>query len=113
MALDALYATLPELACQRKCQAVCGPIQATPLERDRILHRHHRVLRNSYGQGTPCRLLTADGACAVYEDRPLICRLTGLTRETACPHGCEPERWMGEQEASDMMQTLLRMSAHG
>lgn len=89
---------LPALACQRQCQASCGPIAATPRERDRILRRHHRVLAPDH-TGRRCRLLTEAGDCAVYEDRPMICRLWGLTRAMACPHGCVPERWLTEDEA--------------
>jgi len=105
MDLDARYAALPALACQQKCQAVCGPIQATPVERDRILRRHHRVLGHLNRR---CRLLTDDGACAVYADRPLVCRVVGLTRETACPHGCVPERWLTEREVIDLMKPLYQ-----
>ena len=106
MDLDARYAALPALACQGRCQAACGPITATPPERDRILRRHHRVLRNQPGR--PCRLLTPEGTCAVYPDRPLICRLYGVVPSMRCPHGCAPTRWLTEAEASAVMQELLR-----
>ena len=89
---------LPQLVCQRKCQASCGPIQATPRERWHILRTHQRVLAPDH-TGQRCRLLTEAGECAVYADRPMICRLYGLTPEMACPHGCVPERWLTEAEA--------------
>ncbi len=95
--LAALYAALPALACQGRCQAVCGPVTATPLERDQILRVHHRALAPDH-TGRRCRLLTEAGACAVYADRPLVCRVVGLTKETACPHGCVPERWLTDAE---------------
>jgi Fe-S-cluster containining protein len=31
----------------------------------------------------PCPMLDADGRCAIYEDRPLVCRLIGLPLRTA------------------------------
>jgi hypothetical protein len=71
--------TLPALACQRKCQDSCGPIQATPREREQILRTHHRVLAPDH-TGRRCRLLTADGACSVYADRPAFAYLTEAAR---------------------------------
>jgi hypothetical protein len=35
-ALDALYATLPRLDCQKKCSECCGPVTMTRLEAKRI-----------------------------------------------------------------------------
>lgn len=89
---------LPTLVCQRKCQESCGPIAATPRERLHILRTHHRVLAPDH-TGRRCRLLTTDGACSVYADRPMICRLYGLVESMRCPHGCEPSRWLTEAEA--------------
>lgn len=107
MDLDALYAELPTLACQGRCQAICGPIRATPAERARILRRHHRVLAPDH-TGRACRLLTDGGQCAVYADRPMVCRLWGLTPEMACPHGCEPARWLTDDDVTHYMQAVLR-----
>ena len=88
---------LPQLVCQRKCQDSCGPIQATPRERMHILWTHHRVLAPDH-TGTRCRLLTESGDCAVYADRPMICRLWGVVETMRCPHGCVPERWLTDEE---------------
>lgn len=98
---------LPALVCQRKCQASCGPIHATPREKAHILRTHHRVLAPDH-TGRACRLLTEDGACEVYEDRPMICRLYGLTPEMACPHGCTPDRWLTDTEAFAYLTEALR-----
>lgn len=48
-----------------------------------------------------------DGACAVYEDRPTICRLWGATQSMPCPHGCTPEGALTREESHE----LLRLSA--
>lgn len=108
-ALATIYASLPTLTCQRKCQAVCGPINPPPVERMRILRRTRQSVGTSEVGGTVCRLLEADGRCAVYEDRPMICRLVGLTHETACPHGCKPERWLSDDEAYQAMRAVFQV----
>ena len=109
-ALAELYASLPALACQQRCQAVCGPIAGTPVEYRRIMHRHRRALGAGH-TATQCGCLTDAGACAIYADRPLICRLVGLTEATACPHGCVPERWLTEEQAYQAMRAVFRMRA--
>ncbi len=116
-ALDALYATLPRLDCQRKCQSCCQSFGMNWLEKRRIeavagplkTRRIACYTEGLYGEkgaligvhelleGT-CPMLK-DGACTVYEQRPFICRVWGLTKKTACPHGCVPERWLSDDEA--------------
>jgi Fe-S-cluster containining protein len=89
--------SLPRLDCQRKCQASCGPIRATQREREHILRTHGRMLGVDH-TGRRCRLLTEAGDCAVYADRPMICRLFGMVKSMRCPHGCEPTRWLTDEE---------------
>lgn len=38
-----------------------------------------------------CPHLGCNG-CEVYEERPLICRLFGITASLACPNGAHPEK---------------------
>lgn len=102
VALEALYAQLPKIECQRKCQACCGPIMMTRLESKRLPEIELDKVPLKFGVGfytrTPsetliCPLLK-NGECSVYERRPAICRLWGLTEELRCPWGCEPDvRW--------------------
>jgi Fe-S-cluster containining protein len=122
-ALDALYATLPKLNCQRKCVACCCDFGMTGLEQWRleaqvgplktVRMRCNTELGASLGvhnvlQGA-CPLLK-DGACSVYTIRPAICRLWGTTQHMRCPHGCQPERLLTEAEAFAFMREALRLS---
>lgn len=95
--LDALYATLPRVACQRQCQESCGIIIMTRVEWRRI--QRQRPLKPKFLPDGTCPLLKA-GACSVYRVRPLICRLWSLSQDPRlrCPWGCEPERWMTDEE---------------
>lgn len=47
-----------------------------------------------------CEALTDAKRCAVYDVRPLICRLWGAVEDMPCPYGCTPEpRFLTTQEA--------------
>ncbi len=100
--LDALYAELPHLDCQGKCQEVCGLIPASTAERWRIMGHLGRAPAQ---EGLTCPLLAA-GRCSVYEIRPLICRLWGLVEDDErmrCRFGCVPDRWLTAAEAHGLL----------
>lgn len=101
-ALDALYSQLPKIECQRKCHECCGPIMMTRLEARRLPEIKWDSVPLKIGIGFfPSRATTTlvcpllkNGECSVYNRRPAICRLWGLTEELRCPFGCEPDvRW--------------------
>ncbi len=52
-------------------------------------------------QGESCPYLDLKTKrCTVYERRPLICRLYGMTEELPCPFGCKPTpRYLTKAEA--------------
>lgn len=97
--LEAVYAKLPKLDCKGLCQECCGPIGASPVEWRRMTRRGSRPtpppIQDADGRltttETTCRYLTFAGQCAVYNVRPMICRLWGLTEAMRCPYGCVPE----------------------
>ena len=110
-ALDALYATLPRLSCKKLCQNVCGLIEMSDLEYQRI---HNRIGRDlpSYDQSLTCPCLNQKtGLCKVHEIRPIICRLWGLVHKMACPWGCQPERWLSDDEARGYFKAVHEISA--
>lgn len=107
-ALESLYAQLPKIECQRKCQECCGPIVMTRLEARRLpeLQFDRMPMRTglpgfAHVSRVPDTLtcpLLKDGACSAYDRRPAICRLWGLTEKLRCPFGCEPSpRWTERQ----------------
>jgi Fe-S-cluster containining protein len=126
--LDELYAQIPPLACQKKCQECCGPIMMGQTEWDRIRKHLAYEPRPAYSKdltirgmimgiqpppdvkvNLDCPLLTADGLCKVYAIRPAICRLWGIVPSMVCPHGCVPEggHWT-EEKGKEWMDEILR-----
>jgi Fe-S-cluster containining protein len=129
-ALETVYATLPGIACQQKCQACCTTFGMTRLEKKRlvaaggpfktrsgpaftdtetgergVLLGVHEVIEGK------CHLLSDEGLCSVYAIRPAICRIWGLSKRFKCPHGCEPERWLDDQEVYQIMRRVQELSA--
>lgn len=109
-ALDALYAELPALACQRKCAESCGPIAMSLLEYQRVLRWSGRtVLTVKTGTNLSCPLLRR-GLCSVHVVRPMICHLWGLTPKMACPFGCVPSFWLTEEETKRYLDRAVALS---
>lgn len=106
--LEAIYARLPRIECRRLCQEYCGPIGMSDLERKRIEKVAHRL--PLAGPDLRCNMLSPAGACSVYQLRPMICRLFGLTERLRCPHGCTPSRWLTEKEAAALVYEVQGLS---
>lgn len=94
-AFDRLYAELPTIDCQGLCHDSCGPIGMTPTEHRRTTQAGvsipHADDPNSGPLPATCPALTLLKRCAVYGQRPTICRLWGLTESMPCTYGCRPE----------------------
>lgn len=111
--LALIYARIPRIACQRKCQASCGPILVHDIERARIEKITGHKLATEFwesleltGEDLTCALLNAAGMCSIYQNRPVICRLWGVVKKMRCPFGCEPVRWLSDEEAYEIMKEI-------
>lgn len=117
--LEALYARLPSIACKGLCSQSCGPIECSNLERKRVRKAGGGHIGLKYldveaikaGREVPACPALEETRCSVYAVRPLICRLFGLLQHPTmrCPHGCEPERWLTNEEASDLLAESVRI----
>ena len=92
--LQALYAELPTIACRGLCAGACGPVMASQLEGNQFsapLTFHPRTLACGF-------LHVIDRRCVEYDQRPMICRVYGVSRGLPCAHGCVPDRWLTDAE---------------
>jgi Fe-S-cluster containining protein len=114
--LDALYARLPVIDCAGLCAESCGPIDMTFRERARIREHGQRITEPEKALARPgfrCDALTAAGRCGVYDVRPLICRLWGVTENMRCPWGCQPHpRHLTAVEANQLMTEAMLIGGH-
>lgn len=120
---DKIYRKIPDAGCTGLCHNTCTGIDATQLERDVMASRGHPLprgdaltqSREAIRTGVlpaSCSALTEDKRCAVYEDRPLICRAWGVTERLKCPYGCVPEGgvYLTEREFFALSQRMERVS---
>lgn len=104
----ALYADLPDLACQRLCHSACGPIVVPAREWERIAHATGGT---GEGDSLTCPHLDVEaGSCRAHALRPLICRLWGVVETMACPWGCVPDRWLSAEEAAALLDRAVALS---
>jgi hypothetical protein len=108
-ALATIYARIPRLNCKRKCQESCGPLGIFPAEAERIRAKHYRL--PVVNGALECSGLREDGACRIYADRPVLCRLWGTVKAMRCPHGCKPSRWLSDEEARLLMLEVQQLKA--
>lgn len=106
--LKALYARLPKITCQKRCQEYCGPISLTELEGMLIKKKYKRLPIADVGTQT-CSMLSG-GACSIYDLRPLICRMWGTVRAMRCPYGCRPDVYMSDQEGRAIVAEAMTIS---
>jgi len=60
-----------------------------------------------------CEALTSDKRCAIYELRPIVCRLWGAAEGLECPFGCVPEGgWLPREQAYRLIAESMRAGGH-
>lgn len=77
---------LPPMRCDPDCGDCCGPVPVTETEYQRVLRfvRANNIELREHGVDCP---LLHDGRCAVYDARPLPCRIFGHLPRLACSRG--------------------------
>lgn len=114
MNIENLYKSLPTIVCKKKCQASCGPIICGEKERAYQVEKlgvelfppNEDTFKGVTEGSAPhvCQYLRLeDGLCGVHEHRPMMCRLYGLAKAMACPHGCVPTRWLKNKKIRELM----------
>jgi hypothetical protein len=91
--VDAFFARVKarhgdDMRCRAGCDGCCrGNLSVTALEAEEIREavaalaadaRQRAAARVAGGEGERCAALEADGRCAIYAARPLVCRSHGL-----------------------------------
>lgn len=112
--LRQLWRQVPQIECKQLCWDGCGPISASTLEMALMEQESGQPLRVRehplYPDGTRmCCHLTPEGRCGVYESRPMICRLWGVTEGLPCHHGCKPARYMTDNEGLALLALSLKV----
>ena len=103
------------------CSHCCRiDIQITSLEAENIWFYTRRSAQLTgpvtTGHKTPCPFLANDGACSIYAERPLICRIYHVTGD---PAYCDPKSGAKQSHyghpprfGNDIFRNLLRWTDH-
>lgn len=81
--IEGLRRGIPTFMCIEGCHDCCGPVPTVAAERAQMGAPPVEAVTGY------CPYLIAEG-CSCYEERPLMCRLFGVTPDLPCPHGCAP-----------------------
>lgn len=97
------YKRIPTFECIPGCTDCCGPVPMTVAEQTLITPLPFRH------QDARCQYLV-DGACSIYEHRPLLCRLFGTVDapKLRCPHGKRPEKLLTAYQGGTIMRKYLQ-----
>lgn len=97
---------IPSFECERGCTSCCGRILVAADEWERIVaYRRARnlpVLTIRTDDPTLCPYVQ-EGRCAIYEVRPLICRLYGTTKGMRCPKGRRPRKLLPREVVDGLL----------
>lgn len=107
--LREIYASLPQVNCQRKCAASCGPIIWTRIEHENIRRAVSGNFRIIQDRANPACPYLQGISCSIYESRPLVCRLFGVIARTPCKYGCQPERWLSDEEVTALYDEIVEL----
>lgn len=112
--IDDIYSSIPEVNCKGLCQDACGIIACSAIEAE-IMQDNGIIppsVRNHPTQGDmTCSHLTDSGKCAIYEHRPLVCRLFGAVKSLKCVHGCKPKNgYMSNEKVKKLIDKLDSLS---
>jgi len=106
---------IPSFPCERGCTDCCGRILVAADEWERIVEylraRGLPVLTLNERDPTKCPY-SQEGRCAIYEVRPLICRLYGTFEGMRCPKGRRPLKLLS-REIADGLLKAQRERVHG
>ena len=101
--LKECYSAIPSFTCKPGCTDCCGPVPFAKVEWDAVIDRRQGMSINCpYSEG---------GNCAIYSQRPLICRLFGASDEPRlqCPHGCKPDKPLTVAETRAIMAEYMKL----
>lgn len=110
--LDELYACIPQpVGCTGECWDSCGPIGYSAAEGERMETAGHRP-PNAHEPRSQfmCTALTRQHTCRVYDARPAICRLWGVSEVMPCNHGdCHTPNPLTDAEAQALMARVQQI----
>jgi hypothetical protein len=95
---------IPSFTCIPGCHSCCGPVPLSKIELKAV-----RGIKKNPSIGLSCPYECEKG-CAIYKDRPIICRLFGTVDDPLikCPYGFMSENILNKIQANKIMEVYMR-----
>ncbi len=102
-AIRRLRTLIPTFECVPGCRDCCGPIPFSRWEWGQVADKRKATC-------IECPYSTEQG-CAIYEQRPIICRLFGTVDDPMlkCPHGRGPKKPLSAEEGRRIAMEYARL----
>jgi hypothetical protein len=134
--LRELYAQIPTFQCIPGCTDCCGPVPSSREERRASpqlmdLETVHDILEvlskggasaqelavapeiTAWGKSgadcLTCAYALEGTGCAIYDDRPFLCRLFGTVPSMPCPHGRAPAQMLSLSDERRLVRSYLEL----
>lgn len=109
--LERLYREIPTFDCIEGCTDCCGPVPASASEMKKAPLLIGAIERANATGCTDCAYERTTGGCAIYDNRPFMCRLFGATSDfrLTCPHGRGPKKPIPPARAAALTDEYLRI----
>ena len=94
----------PSFDCEPGCTDCCNVVPFSEWEWSQVPEEKRRS-----ATGLRCPYAMPAGGCAIYEHRPMICRVFGSSEDEriACPRGCRPERPLAQARTDSLMREYM------
>lgn len=86
---------IPSFECIPGCHDCCGPVPFSKWEWSQIGDKREVI-------SLDCPYMTKEG-CAIYSQRPILCRLFGTVSRMECPYGCKPSKLLSVKKEKELM----------
>ena len=97
--IQKLYLQIPASSCREGCFECCtNMVQFAAEESERA---------GEYTYDGICGFLDENKKCGIYNDRPLVCRIYGVSEILIC-EDCEPETLLNEFETRDIIKKYVK-----
>ena len=106
-----LYAQIPLVRdCIPGCTDCCGPVPFSKQEAAAAFRQTGRSPFFRHGRRLACGY-AVKGRCAIYEVRPLICRLVAASQDPTlkCPYGIKADRPLSIEETRALTKKYDRL----
>lgn len=92
---------IPGMRCIPGCVACCNHVPWSKVEYERMIRRYPKNAKPYNIHSLKCPFITEDG-CSIYEERPITCRMFGVSEGLECPRGAIAAEMLNEQQAASI-----------